>query len=281
MTVDHDGKIRMDCSSPYAMARLIGLKDQYQVAFANDPDSDRHGIVTPVAGLMNPNHYLAVAIQYLLTHRSQWRKEVAVGKTLVSSSMIDRVVKKHGRELLEVPVGFKWFVPGLVDGSCCFGGEESAGASFLRLDGAAWTTDKDGLIMDLLAAEITARTGKDPGEHYRHLTAEFGTPCYTRIDAPATPEQKAKLQDLSPDAVKELDLAGEPIVAKLTKAPGNHAPIGGLKVVAESGWFAARPSGTENIYKIYAESFKSRAHLAAIVSEAQEMVNHALDSRAR
>jgi phosphoglucomutase len=281
MTVDHDGKIRMDCSSPYAMARLIGLKDQYQVAFANDPDSDRHGIVTPVAGLMNPNHYLAVAIQYLLTHRSQWRKEVAVGKTLVSSSMIDRVVKKHGRELLEVPVGFKWFVPGLVDGSCCFGGEESAGASFLRLDGAAWTTDKDGLIMDLLAAEITARTGKDPGEHYRHLTAEFGTPCYTRIDAPATPEQKAKLQDLSPDAVKELDLAGEPIVAKLTKAPGNHAPIGGLNVVAESGWFAARPSGTENIYKIYAESFKSRAHLAAIVSEAQEMVNHALDSRAR
>jgi len=278
MTVDHDGKIRMDCSSPYAMARLVGMKDQYQVAFANDPDSDRHGIATPVAGLMNPNHYLAVAIQYLLTHRPQWRQEVAVGKTLVSSSMIDRVVKKLGRELLEVPVGFKWFVPGLVDGSCCFGGEESAGASFLRLDGTVWTTDKDGPVMDLLAAEITARTGKNPGEHYRELTAEFGSPYYTRIDAPATPEQKAKLQKLSPDAVKESDLAGEPITAKLTKAPGNDAPIGGLKVVAESGWFAARPSGTENIYKIYAESFKSQTHLTAILSEAQEMVNKALSS---
>jgi phosphoglucomutase len=278
MTVDHDGKIRMDCSSPYAMARLVGLKDQYQVAFANDTDADRHGIVTPVAGLMNPNHYLAVAIRYLLTHRPQWRHEVAVGKTLVSSSMIDRVVQKLGRELLEVPVGFKWFVPGLVDGSCCFGGEESAGASFLRLDGTVWTTDKDGLIMDLLAAEITARTGNNPGEHYRELTTEFGTPYYTRIDAPATPEQKAKLQKLSPDAVKELDLAGEPITAKLTKAPGNNAPIGGLKVVAQTGWFAARPSGTENIYKIYAESFKSQAHLAAIVSEAQQMVNNALGS---
>ena len=278
MTVDHDGKIRMDCSSPYAMARLVGLKDQYQVAFANDADADRHGIVTPVAGLMNPNHYLAVAIRYLLTHRPQWRHEVAVGKTLVSSSMIDRVVQKLGRELLEVPVGFKWFVPGLVDGSCCFGGEESAGASFLRLDGTVWTTDKDGLIMDLLAAEITARTGNNPGEHYRELTTEFGTPYYTRIDAPATPEQKAKLQKLSPDAVKELDLAGEPITAKLTKAPGNNAPIGGLKVVAQTGWFAARPSGTENIYKIYAESFKSQAHLAAIVSEAQQMVNNALGS---
>jgi len=276
MTVDHDGKIRMDCSSPYAMARLVGLKDQYQVAFANDPDSDRHGIVTPVAGLMNPNHYLAVAIQYLLTHRPQWRQEVAVGKTLVSSSMIDRVVRKLGRELLEVPVGFKWFAPGLVDGSCCFGGEESAGASFLRLDGTVWTTDKDGPIMDLLAAEITARTGKNPGEHYRELTAEFGSPYYTRIDAPATPEQKAKLEKLSPEAVKESDLAGEPITAKLTKAPGNDAPIGGLKVVAESGWFAARPSGTENIYKIYAESFKSQTHLTAIFSEAQEMVNNAL-----
>ena len=278
MTVDHDGKIRMDCSSPYAMARLVGLKDQYQVAFANDPDSDRHGIVTPVSGLMNPNHYLAVAIQYLLTHRPQWRQEVAVGKTLVSSSMIDRVVKKLGRELLEVPVGFKWFVRGLVDGSCCFGGEESAGASFVRLDGTVWTTDKDGPIMDLLAAEITARTGKNPGEHYRELTAEFGSPYYTRIDAPATPEQKAKLQKLSPNAVKESDLAGEPITAKLTKAPGNDAPIGGLKVVAESGWFAARPSGTENIYKIYAESFKSQTHLTAILSEAQEMVNNALSS---
>jgi phosphoglucomutase len=281
MTVDHDGKIRMDCSSPYAMARLVALKDQYQVAFGNDTDADRHGIVTPVAGLMNPNHYLAIAIQYLLTHRPQWRNTVAVGKTLVSSSMIDRVVKKLGRKLSEVPVGFKWFVPGLVDGSYCFGGEESAGASFLRLDGTAWTTDKDGPIMDLLAAEITARTGKDPGEHYRELTAEFGTPYYTRIDAPATPEQKAKLEKLSPDAVKESDLAGEPITAKLTKAPGNNAPIGGLKVVAESGWFAARPSGTENIYKIYAESFKSQTHLNAILSEAEKMVNNALGAGAR
>jgi phosphoglucomutase len=278
MTVDHDGKIRMDCSSPYAMARLVGLKDQYQVAFGNDTDADRHGIVTSVAGLMNPNHYLAVAIRYLLNYRPQWRNTVAVGKTLVSSSMIDRVVKKLGRQLREVPVGFKWFVPGLVDGSYCFGGEESAGASFLRLDGTVWTTDKDGPIMDLLAAEITARTGKNPGEHYRELTAEFGIPCYTRIDAPATPEQKAKLGKLTPDAVKESDLAGEPITAKLTKAPGNDAPIGGLKVVAESGWFAARPSGTENIYKIYAESFKSQTHLSAILREAEEMVNRALGS---
>jgi phosphoglucomutase len=281
MTVDHDGKIRMDCSSPYAMARLVGLKDQYQVAFANDPDSDRHGIVTPVAGLMNPNHYLAVAIQYLLTHRPQWHKDVIVGKTLVSSSMIDRVVTKLGRKLSEVPVGFKWFVAGLVDGSFCFGGEESAGASFLRRDGAVWTTDKDGPIMDLLAAEITARTGKDPGQHYQELTAEFGNPYYTRIDAAATPEQKAKLQKLSPSAVKESNLAGEAITAKLTKAPGNQAPIGGLKVVAKNGWFAARPSGTENIYKIYAESFTSESHLHAIVSEAQEMVNNALDSGVR
>lgn len=280
MTVDHDGKIRMDCSSPYAMARLVALKDQYQVAFANDPDSDRHGIVTPVAGLMNPNHYLAVAIRYLLTHRPQWRKEVAVGKTLVSSSMIDRVVKKLGRDLREVPVGFKWFVPGLFDGSYCFGGEESAGASFLRLDGTVWTTDKDGPIMDLLAAEITARTGKDPGEHYRELTAEFGTPHYTRIDAPASPELKHRLQKLSPDAVKESELAGEPITAKLTRAPSNNAPIGGLKVVAKSGWFAARPSGTENIYKIYAESFKSEQHLNSIVAEAQKIVDNALRSRA-
>jgi len=278
MTVDHDGKIRMDCSSPYAMARLVELKDKYQLAFANDPDSDRHGIVTPVAGLMNPNHYLAVAIRYLLTHRPQWSKQVAVGKTLVSSSMIDRVVAKLGRQLREVPVGFKWFVPGLVDGSYCFGGEESAGASFLRLDGTVWTTDKDGPIMDLLAAEITARTGKDPGEHYRELTAEFGSPYYTRIDAPATPEQKRRLQSLSPDSVKESDLADEPITAKLTNAPGNNAPIGGLKVVAKSGWFAARPSGTEDIYKIYAESFKSQTHLDAIVSAAQEMVNNALSS---
>jgi len=281
MTVDHDGKIRMDCSSPYAMARLVGLKDQYQVAFANDPDSDRHGIVTPVAGLMNPNHYLAVAIQYLLTHRPQWHQNVAVGKTLVSSSMIDKVVEKLGRQLREVPVGFKWFVPGLVDGSYCFGGEESAGASFIRRDGTVWTTDKDGPIMDLLAAEITACTGKNPGEHYRELTKEFGTPYYTRIDAPATPEQKASLQRLSPDAIKASDLAGEPITAKLTRAPGNQAPIGGLKVIAKTGWFAARPSGTEDIYKIYAESFKGQAHLNAIVSEAEEMVNQALNSGAR
>jgi phosphoglucomutase len=278
MTVDHDGKIRMDCSSPYAMARLVGLKDQYRVAFANDPDSDRHGIVTPVAGLMNPNHYLAVAIRYLLTHRPRWRPGVAVGKTLVSSRMIDRVVRKLARDLREVPVGFKWFVPGLFEGSYCFGGEESAGASFLRLDGTVWTTDKDGPIMDLLAAEITARTNRDPGEHYRELTAEFGIPYYTRIDAPASPDEKARLQKLSPEAVRESELAGEPILARLTRAPGNQAPIGGLKVVAKSGWFAARPSGTENIYKIYAESFESQAHLHAIVSEAQEIVANALRS---
>jgi phosphoglucomutase len=276
MTVDHDGRIRMDCSSPYAMARLVGLKDQYRVAFANDPDSDRHGIVTPSAGLMNPNHYLVVAIHYLLTHRPQWPAQAAVGKTLVSSSMIDRVVQSLGRRVCEVPVGFKWFTPGLFDGSCCFGGEESAGASFLRHNGGVWTTDKDGPIMDLLAAEITARTGKDPGEHYRDLTAKFGAPCYTRIDAPATPEQKARLQKLSPEAVHESTLAGEPILAKLTRAPGNNAPIGGLKVVAASGWFAARPSGTENIYKIYAESFRDQNHLDRIVNEAQSIVNASL-----
>ena len=273
MTVDHDGKIRMDCSSPYAMARLVALKDKYQVAFANDPDSDRHGIVTPSAGLMNPNHFLAVAIRYLLTHRPSWPITAAVGKTLVSSSMIDRVVQDLGRRLSEVPVGFKWFTPGLFDGSCCFGGEESAGASFLRRDGTVWTTDKDGPIMDLLAAEITARTGKDPGEHYRELTAKFGTPYYTRIDAPATPEQKARLQRLSPEAVKESTLAGEPITARLTRAPGNNAPIGGLKIAAPSGWFAARPSGTENVYKIYAESFKDDRHLQTIVAEAQQIVS--------
>jgi len=276
MTVDHDGKIRMDPSSPFAMARLVGLKDQYRLSFANDPDSDRHGIVTRSAGLMNPNHYLAVAIRYLLTHRPRWPSHAAVGKTLVSSAMIDRVVAKLGRRLAEVPVGFKWFVSGLFDGSFCFGGEESAGASFLRHDGTVWTTDKDGPIMDLLAAEITARTGKDPGEHYQELTEEFGAPCYTRIDAAATPEQKARLAKLAPDAVKASTLAGEPITAKLTRAPGNQAPIGGLKVVAASGWFAARPSGTENIYKIYAESFKDEGHLEALVSEAQEMVNTAL-----
>jgi phosphoglucomutase len=278
MTVDHDGKIRMDCSSPYAMARLVGLKDDFQVAFANDPDSDRHGIVTPSAGLMNPNHYLAVAIGYLLTHRPKWPANAAIGKTVVSSSMIDRAVNKLGRRLLEVPVGFKWFVPGLFDGSCCFGGEESAGASFLRRDGSVWTADKDGPIMDLLAAEITAQTGKDPGEHYRELTAEFGTAYYTRIDAPASPEQKAKLQKLSPEAITESSLAGEPIIARLTRAPGNNAPIGGLKVVATHGWFAARPSGTENIYKIYAESFDSETHLDRLVSEAQEIVNNAMNS---
>ena len=280
MTVDHDGQIRMDCSSPYAMARLVGLKDRYQVAFANDPDSDRHGIVTPSAGLMNPNHYLAVAIQYLFANRPMWRADASIGKTVVSSSMIDKVAGKLGRRLVEVPVGFKWFVDGLLDGSCGFGGEESAGASFLRIDGTAWTTDKDGPIMDLLAAEITARTGRDPGEHYRELTERFGTPYYSRIDAPATPGQKARLLGLSPASIGESRLAGEPITAKLTSAPGNQAPIGGLKVVSASGWFAARPSGTEDIYKIYAESFQSEAHLNAILREAGEMVDRALNTTA-
>jgi phosphoglucomutase len=278
MTVDHDGQIRMDPSSPYAMARLVDLKNQYDVAFANDPDSDRHGIVTPSSGLMNPNHYLAVSIRYLLKHRPNWPAHIAVGKTLVSSSMIDRVVHKLGRSLCEVPVGFKWFVPGLFDGSLCFGGEESAGASFLRKDGTVWATDKDGPIMDLLAAEITARMGKDPGELYQELTSEFGTPYYTRIDAPATSDQKARLQKLSPAAVTIETLAGDPITAKLTSAPGNGAPIGGLKVVTDNGWFAARPSGTEDIYKIYAESFKDQSHLAVIVQEAQEIVTDALRS---
>ena len=278
MTVDHDGQIRMDPSSPYAMARLVDLKTKYDIAFANDPDSDRHGIVTPSSGLMNPNHYLAVAIRYLLTHRPDWPAHIAVGKTLVSSSMIDRVVNKLGQSLCEVPVGFKWFVPGLFNGSLCFGGEESAGASFLRKDGTVWTTDKDGPIMDLLAAEITARMGKDPGELYEELTNEFGTPFYIRIDAPATPDQKARLQKLSPTAVATDTLAGDPIQAKLTSAPGNGAPIGGLKVVTDHGWFAARPSGTENIYKIYAESFTDQNHLDAIVKEAQEIVTDALAS---
>ena len=275
MTVDHDCKIRMDCSSPYAMARLVALKDRYRLAFGNDPDSDRHGIVTR-AGLMNPNHYLAVAIQYLLTNRPQWPAQAAVGKTLVSTSMIDRVLQKLGRQLRETPVGFKWFVAGLFDGSLCFGGEESAGASFLRLDGSVWTTDKDGLIMDLLAAEITARTGKDPSKGYRELTAQFGQSYYTRIDAPATPDQKKKLSKLSPQAVRAAAMAGEPIVARLTTAPGNGAPIGGLKVATASGWFAARPSGTENIYKIYAESFRGEEHLAAIIREAQQIVADAI-----
>ena len=276
MTLDHDGRIRMDCSSPYAMARLVGLKDRYRLAFANDPDADRHGIVTPTAGLMNPNHYLAVAIGYLVTHRPGWRADAIVGKTLVSSGMIDRVVAKHGRRLCEVPVGFKWFTPGLFDGSFCFGGEESAGASFLRHDGTAWTTDKDGLILNLLAAEITARTGRDPGEHYAALATEFGAPCYTRVDAPTTPDEKARLGKLSAAAVTASTLAGEPITARLTHAPGNGAAIGGLKVTAAHGWFAARPSGTENIYKIYAESFRDAAHLDAILVEAREIVNAAL-----
>ena len=276
MRVDHDGKIRMDCSSPYAMAGLVGLKDQYQIAFANDPDADRHGIVTRSAGLMNPNHYLAVAIHYLLTHRPNWSASAMVGKTLVSSSLIDRVTAELGRRLFEVPVGFKWFAPGLFDGSCCFGGEESAGASFLRHDGSVWTTDKDGLILCLLSAEIVARTGKDPGEYYTDLTQRHGTPYYTRIDAPATPAQKAALKKLSPEAVTATELAGEPIAAKLTRAPGNDAAIDGLKVVTHQGWFAARPSGTENIYKLYAESFKSREHLDAILAAAQELVTRSL-----
>ncbi len=279
MTADHDGKVRMDCSSPYAMAGLVRLKDRFDVAFGNDPDADRHGIVARSSGLMNPNHYLAVAIRYLLTHRPGWAREAAVGKTLVSSSLIDRVVKDLGRKLFEVPVGFKWFAPGLFDGSCCFGGEESAGASFLRRDGTVWTTDKDGLLLGLLAAEILARTGKDPAEHFRELAARFGTPHYVRLDAPATPEEKKRLSKLSPEAVTAAELAGEPIAAKLTRAPGNGAPIGGLKVVAGNGWFAARPSGTENIYKLYAESFKSQAHLDAIVKEAQEIVGRALAGR--
>ncbi|MCI0745504.1 MAG: phosphoglucomutase (alpha-D-glucose-1,6-bisphosphate-dependent) [Verrucomicrobia subdivision 3 bacterium] len=276
MTLDHDGRIRMDCSSPYAMGSLLTLKSQYAVAFANDPDADRHGIVTPSAGLMNPNHFLAVAIHYLLGNRPAWPESAAVGKTLVSSNMIDRVVKHLGRRLAEVPVGFKWFAPGLFDGSICFGGEESAGASFLRRDGTVWTTDKDGIILALLAAEITARSGKDPGVHFQELTAAFGTPYYTRIDAPASPEEKARLQKLSPESIKASNMAGEPIVAKLTRAPANNEPIGGLKVVTANGWFAARPSGTENIYKIYAESFTSQSHLDAIVAEARQIVADAL-----
>jgi phosphoglucomutase len=276
MTCDHDGQIRMDCSSPYAMANLIGLKDKYQIAFGNDADSDRHGIVTPSVGLMNPNHYLAVAIEYLFANRPNWKADAGIGKTLVSSSLIDRVAAALGRKLVEVPVGFKWFVSGLLDGSLGFGGEESAGASFLRMDGGAWSTDKDGLILDLLAAEITAKTGKDPGERFQALEAKFGTPYYSRIDAAATPAQKAALGKLSPEAVTAESLAGEPITAKLTKAPGNDAAIGGLKVTAESGWFAARPSGTEDVYKIYAESLKSAEHLARILEEAKEIVNRAL-----
>jgi len=276
MSVDKDGKIRMDCSSPYAMAGLIGLKDNYDVAFGNDPDVDRHGIVTKSVGLMNPNHYLAVAIQYLLTHRPQWSDQVKIGKTLVSSSMIDRVVASLDKNMSEVPVGFKWFVDGLVTGDFAFGGEESAGASFLRMDGSVWSTDKDGIIMNLLAAEITAVTGKDPGVLYQQLTEQFGNPVYKRIDAPANREQKAILKNLSPDMVEADSLAGEPIVDKLTHAPGNGAAIGGLKITTENGWFAARPSGTEDIYKIYAESFKGEDHLNQILEEAQAIVSAAL-----
>ena len=279
MTVDHDGKIRMDCSSPYAMASLVKLKDRFDIAFGNDPDADRHGIVTPSTGLMNPNHYLAVAIRYLLSHRPEWPANAVVGKTLVSSCLIDRVVASLDRKLWEVPVGFKWFTPRLFDGSCYFGGEESAGASFLRKNGTVWSTDKDGPILALLAAEITARTGKDPGLHYQELTAKFGTPFYTRIDAAATPEEKNLLKKLSPEAVTATELAGEPITAKLTRAPGNDASIGGLKVVSTSGWFAARPSGTENIYKLYAESLKSAEHLSAIVGQAQEIVSRSLGGK--
>jgi phosphoglucomutase len=273
MSVDHDGKIRMDCSSPYAMAGLIRLKDKFDIAFGNDADADRHGIVTPSAGLMNPNHYLSAAIWYLFQNRPGWRADAKVGKTLVSSSMIDRVTKALGRELAEVPVGFKWFVDGLLDGSYGFGGEESAGGSFLRKDGSVWTTDKDGLLLNLLSAEITAVTGRDPGQHYRELGERFGSPVYTRIDAKANAAQKSVLKALKPSDVKAETLAGEKIVARLTNAPANDAPIGGLKVVTENGWFAARPSGTEEIYKIYAESFKGEAHLNQIVDEAQKIID--------
>ena len=278
MTVDWDGRIRMDCSSPYAMKRLIALRDRFDVAWANDPDADRHGIVTRSAGLMNPNHYLAVAIEYLFQRRDGWPAGAGVGKTGVSSSMIDRVTAALGRRLVEVPVGFKWFVDGLMDGSLGFGGEESAGASFLRRDGGAWSTDKDGLILGLLSAEMTAVTGRDPGELYAALTERFGAPAYERIDAPASPEQKAVLSRLAPDQVKATDLAGEPIVARLTKAPGNDAPIGGIKVVAKNGWFAARPSGTEHVYKLYAESFLGVDHLRRIQEQAREIIAAALSA---
>jgi phosphoglucomutase len=278
MTVDWDGKIRMDPSSPYAMQGLIGMKDHFDIAFACDTDYDRHGIVTKSSGLLPPNHYLSVAILYLFQHRPNWNKNAAVGKTLVSSQMIDRVTKKLGRKLYEVPVGFKWFVDGLLDGSLGFGGEESAGASFARLDGTVWTTDKDGIILALLSAEITAKLGKDPGELYQDLVHEFGDPAYNRVEAPATPAQKKILKNLSPESVHSKKLAGEEISAILTKAPGNGAPIGGVKVIAENGWFAARPSGTEDIYKIYGESFLEEEHLKRILKEAQTIVNEALGS---
>ncbi len=276
MPLDHDGKIRMDCSSPHAMAGLVGFKDRFDVAFGTDPDADRHGIVTPSAGLLNPNHYLAVAIAYLLTHRRDWPPSAKVGKTLVSSALIDRVVADLGRELLEVPVGFKWFAPGLFDGSCCFGGEESAGASFLQRDGTVWTTDKDGILLGLLAAEMTAVTGKDPGLLYRDLADRLGAPVYIRIDTPCRPEDKAAFRRLTAGAVTATTLAGDPITAKLTCAPGNGAAIGGLKVVTANGWFAARPSGTENVYKLYAESFRGALHLERIVAEARELIRRAL-----
>ena len=280
MTLDHDGKIRMDCSSPYAMAGLVSLKERFQVAMGNDADADRHGIVTPATGLMNPNHYLAVAINYLLTHRPRWNKDAAVGKTLVSSSLIDRVVERLGRKLFEVPVGFKWFSQGLFDGAICFGGEESAGASFLCRDGTVWTTDKDGIILSLLAAEIIATTGRDPGEWYEELTEELGRPYYARMDLPATAAQKKALKALRPESLGAKELAGEPIVAKLTRAPGNGADIGGLKVAARSGWFAVRPSGTEDLCKIYTESLRSEDHLKSIQDEALRIAQSVFASSA-
>ncbi len=276
MSIDHDGKIRMDCSSPWAMNRLVALKDQFDVAFANDPDSDRHGIVAPSVGLMNPNHYLAVAIDYLITRRSTWSPELGIGKTLVSSAIIDRVVASHGRKLIEVPVGFKWFVPGLFNGEICFGGEESAGASFLRFDGTVWTTDKDGPILNLLAAEMIATTGKDPGVRYQELATKFGSPFYKRVEAPASLAVKDALKSMTPEQVKSETLAGDKIISRLTRAPGNNAEIGGLKISTENGWFAARPSGTEMAYKIYGESFKSEEHLEQILAEAQQIVSDAL-----
>jgi len=276
MTLDHDGRIRMDCSSPPAMASLVKLKNRFDIAFGNDPDADRHGIVTPSGGLMNPNHFLAVAIRYLLRHRPDWASSCVIGKTLVSSAIIDRVVAVEGRRLMEVPVGFKWFTAGLYDGSCCFGGEESAGASFLRKDGSVWTTDKDGILLCLLAAEITAVTGKDPSQHYAELTGELGAPCYARVDTPCTAEQKLGFKRLTPDTVTAVSLAGDSITAKLTRAPGNDAPIGGLKVTTDHGWFAARPSGTENIYKLYAESFRDEKHLERILDEARHLVEGAI-----
>jgi phosphoglucomutase len=278
MPLDHDGKIRMDCSSPHAMANLVAMRDRFDLAFGNDADSDRHGIVVPSSGLMNPNHYLAVAIDHLFTHRPGWPPTAGVGKTLVSSALIDRVAARLGRRLVEVPVGFKWFVPGLLDGSLGFGGEESAGASFLRRDGTPWTTDKDGIVMDLLAIEIRAITGEDPGQRYVRLARELGAPVYARVDAPATAAEKAILKKLSPGAVAATELAGQPIEAKMTRAPGNGAEIGGLKVTTKDGWFAARPSGTEDVYKIYAESFRDATHLGRILDEARAIVSAALEA---